>query len=131
MLLTYHQNTLKSLASNTILTLCFSEKSSSECKIFVQMVKFSKQFQGQLVPEWKDAFVDYGLLKKDLKKIHLPNVENAPSNHRESSLRKTIVSSIRRISFFGNKRRDHGIIHVLYLYLYLKLCTTSSYMPTT
>ncbi|WOG88906.1 hypothetical protein DCAR_0208141 [Daucus carota subsp. sativus] len=76
------------------------------------MVKFSKQFQGQLVPEWKDAFVDYGRLKKDLKKIHLLNVENAPSNHHESSIRKTIFSSIRKISSFGNKRRDHGIIHV-------------------
>ncbi|KAL8112108.1 hypothetical protein AgCh_019710 [Apium graveolens] len=76
------------------------------------MVKFSQQFQGQLVPEWKDAFVDYGRLKKDLKKIHLQNVKNAPSSHQESSLRKTIVSSMRRISSFGNKRRDHGIIHV-------------------
>ncbi|KAK1374541.1 phosphate transporter PHO1-like [Heracleum sosnowskyi] len=76
------------------------------------MVKFSKQFQGQLVPEWKDAFVDYGRLKKDLKKIHPLNIENVPSNHHESSLRKTIFSSIRKISSFGNKRRDHGIIHV-------------------
>ncbi|KAL1828878.1 hypothetical protein ACET3Z_007290 [Daucus carota] len=76
------------------------------------MVKFSKQFQGQIVPEWKDAFVDYGRLKKDLKKIHLLNVENASSNHHESSLRKTIFSSIRKISSFGNKHRDHGIIHV-------------------
>ncbi|CAO2209239.1 unnamed protein product [Urochloa humidicola] len=34
------------------------------------MVKFSKQLEGQLVPEWKHAFVDYCLLKKDLKTIH-------------------------------------------------------------
>ncbi|KAF8723961.1 hypothetical protein HU200_020962 [Digitaria exilis] len=33
------------------------------------MVKFSKQFEGQLVPEWKYAFVDYCLLKKDLKRV--------------------------------------------------------------
>ncbi|CAD6336762.1 unnamed protein product [Miscanthus lutarioriparius] len=33
------------------------------------MVKFSKQFEGQLVPEWKDAFVDYWQLKKDVKKL--------------------------------------------------------------
>uniref|UniRef100_A0A0E0JD84 SPX domain-containing protein n=1 Tax=Oryza punctata TaxID=4537 RepID=A0A0E0JD84_ORYPU len=33
------------------------------------MVKFSKQFEGQLVPEWKHAFVDYSLLKKDLKRM--------------------------------------------------------------
>ncbi|GJM99847.1 hypothetical protein PR202_ga16985 [Eleusine coracana subsp. coracana] len=35
----------------------------------VPMVKFSKQFEGQLVPEWKDAFVDYWQLKKDVKKL--------------------------------------------------------------
>ncbi|KAG8053666.1 hypothetical protein GUJ93_ZPchr0001g29425 [Zizania palustris] len=33
------------------------------------MVKFSKQFEGQLVPEWKHAFVDYSLLKKHLKRM--------------------------------------------------------------
>jgi hypothetical protein len=33
------------------------------------MVKFSKQFEGQLVPEWKEAFVDYWQLKKDVKKL--------------------------------------------------------------
>ncbi|KAL8157417.1 phosphate transporter PHO1 homolog 1-like [Apium graveolens] len=76
------------------------------------MVKFSKQFEGQLVPEWKDAFVDYGQLKKDLKKIHLLNVEIAPSNTHESFLSKTIFSSIRKSSLFRNKRREHGIIHV-------------------
>ncbi|KAL4195709.1 hypothetical protein AMTRI_Chr04g242450 [Amborella trichopoda] len=40
------------------------------------MVKFSKQFEAQLVPEWKDAFVDYWQLKKDLKRIHFPKLEN-------------------------------------------------------
>ncbi|KAK3132345.1 hypothetical protein QOZ80_6AG0519830 [Eleusine coracana subsp. coracana] len=35
----------------------------------VPMVKFSKQFEGQLVPEWKEAFVDYWQLKKDVKKL--------------------------------------------------------------
>ena len=35
----------------------------------VPMVKFSKQFEAQLVPEWKEAFVDYWQLKKDVKKL--------------------------------------------------------------
>ncbi|WOK93449.1 hypothetical protein Cni_G02146 [Canna indica] len=35
------------------------------------MVKFSKQFQAQLVPEWKEAFVDYWQLKKDLKRMQV------------------------------------------------------------
>ena len=37
------------------------------------MVKFSKQFEGQLIPEWKEAFVDYWQLKKNLKKVQLLN----------------------------------------------------------
>ncbi|KAG6517295.1 hypothetical protein ZIOFF_020680 [Zingiber officinale] len=35
----------------------------------VEMVKFSKQFEAQLVPEWKEAFVDYWQLKKDVKRM--------------------------------------------------------------
>uniref|UniRef100_A0A7N0UQR1 Phosphate transporter PHO1 n=1 Tax=Kalanchoe fedtschenkoi TaxID=63787 RepID=A0A7N0UQR1_KALFE len=33
------------------------------------MVKFSKQLEAQLIPEWKDAFVNYWLLKKHVKRI--------------------------------------------------------------
>lgn len=35
------------------------------------MVKFSKQLEAQLIPEWKDAFVNYWQLKKHVKKIKL------------------------------------------------------------
>ncbi|KAG2281229.1 hypothetical protein Bca52824_052449 [Brassica carinata] len=71
------------------------------------MVKFTKQFEGQLVPEWKDAFVDYSQLKKELKKIHLltNGVEN---KHTETSLIKTIKSSLGNLSLFGNKEREHS-----------------------
>ncbi|EHA8590204.1 phosphate transporter PHO1-3 [Cocos nucifera] len=41
------------------------------------MVKFSKQFEGQLVPEWKEAFVDYWQLKKDLKRMHVLGANQA------------------------------------------------------
>lgn len=33
------------------------------------MVKFSKELEAQLIPEWKEAFVNYCLLKKQIKKI--------------------------------------------------------------
>ncbi|CAI9776000.1 unnamed protein product [Fraxinus pennsylvanica] len=33
------------------------------------MVKFSKELEAQLIPEWKDAFVNYWQLKKHVKKI--------------------------------------------------------------
>ncbi|XP_075488776.1 phosphate transporter PHO1-like [Primulina tabacum] len=35
------------------------------------MVKFSKELEAQLIPEWKDAFVNYWQLKKHVKKIKL------------------------------------------------------------
>ncbi|KAK0606770.1 hypothetical protein LWI29_004211 [Acer saccharum] len=35
------------------------------------MVKFSKELEAQLIPEWKDAFVNYWQLKKQVKKIKL------------------------------------------------------------
>ncbi|KAG7658897.1 SPX domain [Arabidopsis suecica] len=71
------------------------------------MVKFTKQFEGQLVPEWKDAFVDYSQLKKDLKKIHL-FTNGVEKKHTETSLIKTVKSSLGRLSIFGNKGREQS-----------------------
>ncbi|KAL0388394.1 UNVERIFIED_CONTAM: Phosphate transporter [Sesamum radiatum] len=42
------------------------------------MVKFSKELEAQLIPEWKDAFVNYWLLKKHVKKIQL---SRKPKHH--------------------------------------------------
>ncbi|KAF3432615.1 hypothetical protein FNV43_RR27355 [Rhamnella rubrinervis] len=77
------------------------------------MVKFSKQFEGQLVPEWKEAFVDYWQLKKDLKKIHVLNTNNTPTTkHQNSSLSNTLFASLRKFSVFGLTHREHEAIHV-------------------
>lgn len=86
------------------------------------MVKFSKQFEGQLVPEWKEAFVDYCKLKKDLKKIHLLNNttnNTTTSKHKNtsSSLSNTFLTSLRNLSLFGPQHRNHEVIHVLLLSL--------------
>ena len=81
------------------------------------MVKFSKQFEGQLVPEWKEAFVDYWQLKKELKKIHLLN--NTAPETQTTSLAKNLLSSIGKFSLFGCQRRDHGVIQVLFASLSL------------
>ncbi|KAJ0095339.1 hypothetical protein Patl1_16550 [Pistacia atlantica] len=85
-------------------------------------MKFSKQFEGQLVPEWKDAFVDYWQLKRDLKNYHLLNNINdhntttsstSTKNQHHSSLANTLVSSIGKFSFFGHhQHREHGAIQV-------------------
>lgn len=81
------------------------------------MVKFFKQFEGQLVPEWKEAFVDYWQLKKDLKKIHLLNNNGSTNNvnnaNKESSFSRTFYTSLRKFPLFGPQRRQHGVIQVL------------------
>ncbi|KAL2502069.1 Phosphate transporter PHO1-like protein 1 [Forsythia ovata] len=76
------------------------------------MVKFSIQFQSQLVPETKEAFVDYKLLKKDLEKIHLLSHETETSKKRNDSLSESIFSSVRKYNFLGRKQREHRVIQV-------------------
>lgn len=72
------------------------------------MVKFSKQFEGQLVPEWKEAFVDYWQLKKDLKKIQAPfNKPHSPS------FSQRLFSPLTKLPLCGShSRKDHGVIQV-------------------
>ncbi|KAL4383715.1 hypothetical protein GQ457_15G005550 [Hibiscus cannabinus] len=77
------------------------------------MVKFSKQFEGQLVPEWKEAFVDYRQLKKTLKKIHLLDTDAANAQRITTSFPDKLLSSIGKFSLFGLRRRqEHGVIQV-------------------
>ncbi|XP_008789431.2 phosphate transporter PHO1-2-like [Phoenix dactylifera] len=42
------------------------------------MVKFSRELEAQLIPEWKDAFVNYRQLKKYVKKIKLSLLRSSP-----------------------------------------------------
>ena len=35
------------------------------------MVKFSREYEASIIPEWKGAFVDYKCLKKLIKKIKI------------------------------------------------------------
>ncbi|PKA48961.1 Phosphate transporter PHO1 like 1 [Apostasia shenzhenica] len=73
------------------------------------MVKFSKQFEAQLVPEWKDAFVDYWQLKKDLKRMQTLVA-------RQDSVKKSVNKSLFQrlhLPFFGAcGRQEHGVIQV-------------------
>ncbi|OAY28126.1 phosphate transporter PHO1 [Manihot esculenta] len=45
------------------------------------MVKFSKELEAQLIPEWKEAFVNYWQLKKHIKKIKLSKKPQQPNKH--------------------------------------------------
>ncbi|KAL0380708.1 UNVERIFIED_CONTAM: Phosphate transporter [Sesamum angustifolium] len=75
-------------------------------------MKFSKQFEGQLVPEWKEAFVDYKQLKKDLKKIHLLSNHNKSNEQQKSSFPNTFLQSLRKYTFLQHKQRDNRVIRV-------------------
>ncbi|XAR57450.1 hypothetical protein NMG60_11025602 [Bertholletia excelsa] len=65
------------------------------------MVKFSKELEAQLIPEWKDAFVDYWQLKKHIKKIKLsrrPGQAQDPTRDFGLSVFDPIRLAVHRIS---------------------------------
>ncbi|KAL6626582.1 hypothetical protein ACP70R_030308 [Stipagrostis hirtigluma subsp. patula] len=84
------------------------------------MVKFSKQFEGQLVPEWKHAFVDYCLLKKDLKRMqhamllghdHYQAGLTSTQQAQPSSLSQWLLHKLPHFFSF-NAPNNHGVIQV-------------------
>ncbi|CAK9228659.1 unnamed protein product [Sphagnum troendelagicum] len=64
------------------------------------MVKFSKQLEGQLVPEWRDAYCNYKQLKKDVKRIKqerlLQNGSIIPAGSADSSTLRRSLSSLQQ-----------------------------------
>ncbi|XP_042473205.1 phosphate transporter PHO1 homolog 1-like [Zingiber officinale] len=76
----------------------------------VEMVKFSKQFEAQLVPEWKEAFVDYWQLKKDVKRMQASR-ENTTAP--PPSLALALLSSWTKLPPFDSiPRKEHGTIQI-------------------
>ncbi|XP_057528617.1 phosphate transporter PHO1 homolog 1-like isoform X1 [Amaranthus tricolor] len=77
------------------------------------MVKFSKEYESQLVPEWREAFLDYCQLKYELNKIKLLNSNNNSSKKQNNRIFGcSFISSLEKISLIGRKRTDHAVIHV-------------------
>ncbi|XP_022760315.1 phosphate transporter PHO1-like isoform X2 [Durio zibethinus] len=63
------------------------------------MVKFSKELEAQLIPEWKDAFVNYWQLKKHVKKIKLSrNTRQVPPPDLNPDFGRSICDPIRFIA---------------------------------
>ncbi|KAL4271660.1 hypothetical protein GQ457_13G026130 [Hibiscus cannabinus] len=58
------------------------------------MVKFSKELEAQLIPEWKDAFVNYWQLKKHVKRIKLSRQQP----HLNRDFPRSVFDPIRSIS---------------------------------
>ncbi|KAL0376813.1 UNVERIFIED_CONTAM: Phosphate transporter [Sesamum calycinum] len=82
------------------------------------MVKFSKELEAQLIPEWKDAFVNYWLLKKHVKKIKLsrkPKHHHVPDTNYDfgRSIFDPVRALLRRITGrTNNAANNHEIIQV-------------------
>lgn len=87
------------------------------CALRPPMVKFSKQFEGQLVPEWKEAFVDYWLLKKDIKKLQAAAGEDGvgaappPSQCQAPAAASHWVMRLPFLNSHGH-HKEHGAIQV-------------------
>ncbi|XP_042513846.1 phosphate transporter PHO1-like isoform X2 [Macadamia integrifolia] len=72
------------------------------------MVKFSKLLEAQLIPEWKDAFVNYWLLKKNVKKIKLSRNSKLLEIQKEHEYGFSILDPIRCIVKKLSNRFDSG-----------------------
>nr|GMD74417.1 phosphate transporter PHO1 [Ipomoea batatas] len=65
------------------------------------MVKFSKELEAQLIPEWKDAFLNYWQLKKLIKKIKVARERKhvqAQNSHAALSIFDPMRALVNKIS---------------------------------
>ncbi|XP_031502975.1 phosphate transporter PHO1-like [Nymphaea colorata] len=82
------------------------------------MVKFSKELEAQLIPEWKDAFVNYWALKKNVKRIKLLRESKSAHDYNNVSTGFSIFDPFRYMGvkiadkFFGKADDDGPIIQV-------------------
>ncbi|XP_019461907.1 PREDICTED: phosphate transporter PHO1 [Lupinus angustifolius] len=81
------------------------------------MVKFSKELEAQLIPEWKEAFVNYWQLKKQIKRIKLSKIPKQ-SHTVEGDFGHSIFDSIHLLAkkfsynFSGSRDDNFNIIKV-------------------
>jgi xenotropic and polytropic retrovirus receptor 1 len=81
------------------------------------MVKFSKELEAQLIPEWKDAFVNYWQLKKHVKKIKLSRTLKHAPESSSCEFGRSIFSPVRLFAAkisekFHNAKEKPEIIQV-------------------
>ncbi|XP_057478050.1 phosphate transporter PHO1-like isoform X2 [Actinidia eriantha] len=73
------------------------------------MVKFSKDLEAQLIPEWKDAFVNYWQLKKHVKKIKLSRKSPKQTQDPNGDFGLSIFDPIRFVvNKISNRLRNTG-----------------------
>lgn len=54
-------------------------------------MKFGKEFASQMVPEWQEAYMDYGFLKGVLKEIHSFKTRHKPASSWPSGLKRSLT----------------------------------------
>ncbi|CAK8572089.1 unnamed protein product [Lathyrus sativus] len=78
------------------------------------MVKFSKELEAQLIPEWKEAFVNYWQLKKQIKRIKMSKTPN--QNHHKNdgnSIFDSICFIAKKISLNLSHGSDHDNTNII------------------
>ncbi|XP_010532674.1 PREDICTED: phosphate transporter PHO1-like [Tarenaya hassleriana] len=77
------------------------------------MVKFSKELEAQLIPEWKEAFVNYWQLKKQIKKIKLSRKPKQSSHYTDarSDFGRSLLDPLRKLAenFFSAREKPEII----------------------
>ncbi|XP_047169394.1 phosphate transporter PHO1 [Vigna umbellata] len=77
------------------------------------MVKFSKELEAQLIPEWKEAFVNYRQLKKYIKIIKLKRLLNQ-SQPPQQTFGRSIFDSLRFvINKLYNSHNDNNMQDII------------------
>ncbi|KAK2455881.1 phosphate transporter PHO1 [Trifolium repens] len=72
------------------------------------MVKFSKELEAQLIPEWKEAFVNYWQLKKQIKRIKLSKIPKQNHHHvNGDSILDSFFFIVKKISQKLSPGSDH------------------------
>ncbi|KAM7280237.1 hypothetical protein ACFE04_007371 [Oxalis oulophora] len=71
------------------------------------MVKFSKELEAQLIPEWKEAFVNYSELKKYVKKIKVSRTPKINPKHDMNDCGRSMFDLVR---YFAKKVSDKLLI---------------------
>jgi xenotropic and polytropic retrovirus receptor 1 len=76
------------------------------------MVKFSREYDATVIPEWKAAFVDYKCLKKLIKRVKITRRDDASAGHllppQEHHVGFSVVLDPVRALFSGKPALAHG-----------------------
>lgn len=87
------------------------------------MVKFSKELEAQLIPEWKDAFVNYWQLKKQVKKIKISRKPHHVHDGNSSLIHdfgRSIFDSIRSFTMTSHMKfhKSHEVSQVCLFFFF-------------